>query len=59
MTTNQQKEEVENIPQVLRISYTPQTLDHIQHERAVCKVRGLVAVRRCYAQGSGDCYAKL
>jgi hypothetical protein len=23
------------------------------------KVRGLVAVRRCYAQGGGDCYARL
>jgi hypothetical protein len=23
------------------------------------KVRGLAAVRRCYAEGSGNCYAKL
>jgi hypothetical protein len=21
-----------------------------------CKVRGLAAVRRCYAEGGGDCY---
>jgi hypothetical protein len=27
------------------------------HTRAVSKFRGLVAVRRCYAEGSGDCYA--
>jgi hypothetical protein len=27
--------------------------------RAVWKVRGLAAVRRCYAEGGGDCYAKL
>jgi hypothetical protein len=26
---------------------------------AVCKVRGLEAVRRCYTDGSGYCYAKL
>jgi hypothetical protein len=27
--------------------------------RAVWKVRGLAAVRRCYAEGGGDCYTKL
>jgi hypothetical protein len=27
--------------------------------RAVCKVRGLAAVRRCYVEGGDDCYAKL
>jgi hypothetical protein len=27
--------------------------------RAVWKVRGLAAVRRCYADGDGDRYAKL
>jgi hypothetical protein len=27
--------------------------------RAVWKVRALAAVRRCYADGGGDCYAKL
>jgi len=27
--------------------------------RAVLKVRGLAAVRRCYAERGGDCYAKL
>jgi len=27
--------------------------------RAVWKVRELAAVRRCYAEGGGDCYAKL
>jgi hypothetical protein len=27
--------------------------------RAVCKVRGLAAVRRCYAQGGGEIYARL
>jgi hypothetical protein len=25
----------------------------------VRKVHGLVAVRRCYVEGGGDCYAKL
>jgi len=29
------------------------------HTRAVCKVRGLAAVRRYYAEGGGDCYTKL
>jgi hypothetical protein len=29
------------------------------YSRDVCKVRGLVAVRRCYADGGGDCYVKL
>jgi hypothetical protein len=28
-------------------------------KRAVWKVRGLAAVRRCYAEGDADCYAKL
>jgi hypothetical protein len=27
--------------------------------RAVRKVRGMAAVRRCYTEGGGDCYAKL
>jgi len=27
--------------------------------RVVCNVRGLVAMRRFYAEGGGDCYAKL
>jgi len=27
--------------------------------RAVCEVRRLAAVRRCYTEGGGDCYAKL
>jgi len=27
--------------------------------RAVCKIRGLSVVRRCYAEGSSDCYTKL
>jgi hypothetical protein len=27
--------------------------------RAVCKVRELAAVRRCYAEEGGDCYVKL
>jgi hypothetical protein len=27
--------------------------------RAVCKVRRLTTVRRCYAEGGGDCYTKL
>jgi len=27
--------------------------------RPIWKVRGLAAVRRCYADGDGDCYAKL
>jgi hypothetical protein len=26
---------------------------------AICKVRELAAVHRCYAEGGGDCYAKL
>jgi hypothetical protein len=26
--------------------------------RDVCKVYGLAAVCRCYAEGGGDCYAK-
>jgi hypothetical protein len=30
-----------------------------QYTRVVCKVRGLAAVRRCYAEAGGDCYAKL
>jgi hypothetical protein len=29
------------------------------YARAVLKVRGLAAVRRCYAEGGGDSYAKL
>jgi hypothetical protein len=29
------------------------------YTRAVCKVRGLSAVGRCYVEGGGDCYAKL
>jgi hypothetical protein len=29
------------------------------YTRDVCKVRGLVEVRRCYAEGGVDCYAKL
>jgi hypothetical protein len=32
---------------------------HLPYRRAVWKVRGLAAVRRCYAEGGGDCYAKL
>jgi len=35
------------------------TLNILQITRAVWKVRGLAAVRRCYAEGSCDCYAKL
>jgi len=27
--------------------------------RAVWQVRGLAAVRSCYSEGGGDCYAKL
>jgi hypothetical protein len=27
--------------------------------RAVCEVRGVAAVRHCYAEGGGDSYAKL
>jgi hypothetical protein len=30
-----------------------------QYTRAVWKVRGLAAMRRCHAEGGGDCYAKL
>jgi hypothetical protein len=29
------------------------------YTRAVCKVLGLAAVRRCYAEGGDDCYANL
>jgi len=29
------------------------------YTRAISKVRGLPAVRRCYADEGGDCYAKL
>jgi len=32
---------------------------HLDVELTDCKVRGLAAVRRCYAEGGGDCYAKL
>jgi hypothetical protein len=31
----------------------------LSHTKAVSKVRGLAVVRRCYAEGDGDCYAKL
>jgi hypothetical protein len=36
-------------PEIMWVTYT----------RVVCKVHGLAAVRRCYAKGGGDCYAKL
>jgi hypothetical protein len=45
-------------------SYSPVTTRGIfkhykyKYTRAVCKVRGLAAVRRCYAEGGGVCYAK-
>jgi hypothetical protein len=29
------------------------------YTRVVWKVRGLAAMRRCYAEGCDDCYAKL
>jgi hypothetical protein len=32
---------------------------HLACTRAVWKVRGLVAVRHCYAERGGDCYVKL
>jgi hypothetical protein len=38
---------------ILRIRVNP------PYRRSVCKVRGLAAVRHCYAEGGGDCYAKL
>jgi hypothetical protein len=31
----------------------------INYTRAIWKARGLAAVRRCYAEGGGDCYVKL
>jgi len=37
------------MPLFVRLNYT----------RTVRKVRELAAVRRCYAEGGGDCYAKL
>jgi hypothetical protein len=35
------------------------TLSNLRNTKAVWKVRGLAAVRRCYAEEGGDCYAKL
>jgi hypothetical protein len=40
------------------------TADGMEHQilactKAVWKVRGLVEVRRCYAEGGSDCYAEL
>jgi len=32
---------------------------HCTCRKAVCKVRGLAAVHRSYAEWGGDCYAKL
>jgi hypothetical protein len=31
----------------------------LAYTKAVWKVHGLATMRRCYAEGSGDCYAKL
>jgi len=32
---------------------------NLSNTRTVCKVRGLLAVRCCYAEGGDECYAKL
>jgi hypothetical protein len=45
------------------LSVTPCSLRRLcqgtKYTRAVCKVRGLATVRRCYADGGGECHAKL
>jgi hypothetical protein len=41
-----------------QLFYTAARL-YFSKTRAVCKVRGLAAVHRCYAEGGSDCFAKL
>jgi hypothetical protein len=43
--------------QVFRLIYVSLLLKSTT--RAACKIRGLAAVRRGYAEGGGDCYGKL
>jgi hypothetical protein len=51
------------VNKVLKTVYTPIAScvcsEDAIYTRAVWKVRELSAVRRCYAEGDGDCYAKL
>jgi hypothetical protein len=45
--------------QVFVLLYSVISYPCFRYTRAVCKVRRLVAVRCCYAEGGGDSYAKL
>jgi hypothetical protein len=49
----------ELLSQVNPIYTPPPYFFAVQSTKAVWKVRGLAAVRRCYAEGGGDCYTKL
>jgi hypothetical protein len=57
--SDRSKEETPKAPIGIWIPVTQPNATTTKYMKAVSKFRGLAAVRRCYAEGGGDCYAKL